>query len=165
MSFAFVRFQEPDAAISAINKLNGAYMDGHRLKVASARARKLMKESSWNDRLVGGKDRHLKAKLKHTDLYPDSTVNKGQFLYDKVKIVRVSVNNVNMEWLGRSIVAERATHFIFSEVSERLLNVGKEYHRLDNGVHSWCSSPLSPKKLWPMVYLMRWNGYIPCSMR
>ena len=68
MSFAFVMFQEPNAAISAINKLNGAYMDGHRLKVASVRTQKLIKESSRNDRLFGGKDRHLKARLEDTDL-------------------------------------------------------------------------------------------------
>ena len=38
MSFAFMRFQEPDVVTNAINNLNRVYMDSHRLKADSARA-------------------------------------------------------------------------------------------------------------------------------
>ena len=105
VSFAFVRFQEPDAAVNAINNLNGVYMDGHRLRVAFARVRKPLKEPSRIDRLVEGKERPLKANLDYMNLHPESPLNQGLTLYDKVKIVQDSVNNVNMEWLGRHIVA------------------------------------------------------------
>ena len=41
-------------------------------------------------------------------------------------IVQGSVNEVNMEWLDRSMVAERATPVIFSEISKRLLKAGRK---------------------------------------
>ena len=59
------------------------------------------------------------------NLHPKSPLNQGLTLYDKVKIVQGSVNNLNMEWLGRSIVAQKTTSLTFMEVCERLLKAGK----------------------------------------
>ena len=46
--------------------------------------------------------------------------------YDKIKTVRGEINNENLEWLHRSIVAEKATPINLAMVFENLLNAGRK---------------------------------------
>ena len=46
-------------------------------------------------------------------------------VHDKVKFVQGNVNNKNLEWFHRSIVAKKATPINFAEVSNNLLSAYK----------------------------------------
>ena len=74
-AFGFVRFQEPESASKAINKLNGVYMDGHRLKVASAYPHEPLKESTRNVKLIEVKKPPLNANSDHMKFHCDCPLN------------------------------------------------------------------------------------------
>ena len=117
--------------LKAIHKLNGAAINGHRLKVSVAWVRRPIKDSSPNGRFDSIMEHSPLMKIisHHKDIPMEPGPRFDGFIkqsYNKIKTVQGEINNENLEWLHRSIVAEKATPINLAMVSERLLNTGRK---------------------------------------